>query len=335
MKQIDAISASMFTRLLLCPLQVSLDRLGTQLEASNRQISPNAALGLLVHRAFELSFRNRTSFELAWVEARTEARFAQINFDVLKSYRRTYLRAEKRHADIQSLIAEHDGDAPEPEMDFQAHSGRIIGQIDLFVGGETPFVLDYKTGMIMDEAGNLQEKIVRQLHVYAGAISEQRGIHVRTGYIVPMSQPPIKIDIDPDLASKLLIEMLAAMDEYNDRGQGNQPAMPNEENCHWCRHSHQCASLKAAICNGAMSRPGGFDFVWGEVMSDPQISRSGLCAIQIKPHAGTIEGQFTIFDIPDYVLTNVNKSSLITISGIPRSGEARNWKQGTTRISLQ
>ena len=84
-----------------------------------------------------------------------------------------------------------------------------------------------------------------------------------------------------------------------------------------------------------MSRPGGFDFVWGEVMSNPQISRSGLCAIQIKPHAGTIEGQFTIFDIPDYVLNDINKNSQIAISGIPRSGEARNWKQGTTRISLQ
>jgi hypothetical protein len=325
----------MFNRLLQCPLQVSLDRLNRHPNHANRQIPENAALGLLVHRAFELSYRNKVSFESAWLAAKSEENFIRFDFESLKAYRRTRLRAEKRFMDVQNLVAEHGGNDPEPEVEIQASNGQITGQIDLFVGGKSPFVLDYKTGLIQDEEGNLEEKITRQLHIYAGAISEQRGIVVTTGYIITMTSAPIKIDIDPSYSNELLLQMVTVMNEFNARKQGHQPAIPDVTNCHWCRHAHNCDALKLSIANDNTFRPGGFDSIWGEIMGIPQISRSGLSTIRVKPALGTIQNEFTLFDVPQFLLATVHEGSTVALSGVSQSGEARNWKTGVTRISSQ
>lgn len=295
----------------------------------------NAALGLLVHRTFEISFRNDTSFEAAWTTARAEEKFSRIDFDGMKSFRRTYLRALKRHEEIVRVISDHGGKKPEPELDLHARGGRIIGTVDLFVDGDSPFVLDYKTGVVEDAEGNLQESVSQQLHIYAGMILQQQGLEIPTGYIVSMTAPPIKVQIDQRRATELLDEMLESMDKFNSALPALPPANPEPEICHWCRHIHRCDDLRAAVEARSSFRPGNLEIVWGTVLGTPQISRSGLAAVRIGANSGTIEGEFTIFDVPGHLTQNLADGSHVMISGISHSSSARVWIEGITQLFVQ
>lgn len=333
-RPIDVMSVSLYERLLRCPLQVALGRRREEAGAVNGPPSGNAALGLLVHRAFELSFDGCPDFDEAWKRARAEPQFVGVRFESMPSWRRIRLRANKRHKQLLDLIERHGGGSPRPEVPVQSVDGKISGRIDLLIEGAESFVVDYKTGIVLDGEGELKLSSRRQLQVYSFLLGESTGISTTFGYIVTMKANPIRVEIDAEESRRVALDMVRAMDEFNGCLPNGNPARPDSETCGWCSHTHECPDLRAAVSADISIRPGGRDIAWGTISAPPTVSASGLGAVRVRPETGSVQHEFTLFAVPDYAHHGLSEGSRVLVRGLmPITGDgARKWVNGVTQL---
>lgn len=333
-RPIEVISVSLYERLKRCPLRVSLDRRESSDRPGQHRAHPNAALGLLVHRAFEITFDEEIDLDSAWRKALSEPSFTNINFEMMPAYRRTRLRAERRHAQILSLIQEYSGTETLPEVELRSNNGLIEGRVDLLVTGPSPFIVDYKTGLVHDEDGALHGPVQRQLQVYSALIAEHQGLQVHFGFVVSMKSDPIRVDFDREEVDAVIADMLAEVNSFNERLTVGQVGRPQPDWCRWCRHIHRCGEIKSAIRSSPGTSFGDLDIAWGRVTGEPRHANGKVASLQIEVDEGTSVGTFLLFDIPSNFVSSITTGQRIVVSGMaPARGEnVKRWVNGVSQL---
>ena len=333
-RPIEVISVSLYERLKRCPLRVSLDRRESSDRPGQHRAHPNAALGLLVHRAFELTFDEEIDLDSAWQKALSEPSFTNINFENLPAYRRTRLRAERRHAQLLSLVKEHSGTETLPEVELRSNNGLIEGRVDLLVSGPSPFIVDYKTALVHDEDGDLHGPVQRQLQVYSALVAEQLGLQVRFGFVVSMKSDPIRVDFAREEVDAVVTDMIAEVNSFNERLAIGQIGRPQPDWCRWCRHIHRCGDIRNAIRSSPGTSFGDLDIAWGSVTGEPRHANGQVSSLQIEVDEGTSIGTFLLFDIPSNLVAEVTNGQRIVVSGMApaRGDNVKRWVNGVTQL---
>jgi RecB family exonuclease len=336
-RPIEVVSVSLYEGLKRCPLRVAFDRRETSNPVGQRPVHPNAALGLLVHRAFEITFKEEIDLGTAWREALSEPAFLKFNFETMPAYRRTRLRAERRHEQMLSLVKEYSGSETIPEVQLRSNDGIIEGRVDLLVTGPSPFIVDYKTGLVQDDDGRLHGPVQRQLQVYSALVAQQQGLQIDFGFVVSMKSDPIRVDFIQEEVDAIIADMVAEMKSFNEHLETGQVGRPEPDWCRWCRHIHRCGTIKDAVRLSPGTSFGDLDIVWGKVTDGPRHANGHVASLEVEVAEGTCAGSFLLFDIPSKVVSNVTVGHHIVVSGMAqaRGGNVRRWVNGVTQLHCE
>jgi hypothetical protein len=133
------------------------------------------------------------------------------------------------------------------EVDLQSADGTLRGRADLIVRSQTNhFLIDFKTGGVLDEVGAVREHYVSQLQLYAFLEFEVSGTWPNSARLYPLQGPPVEIEVSPTACSALAAEarrLLKTFDEHV----GAAPASPSPEHCHQCAYACHCDAFWQAI----------------------------------------------------------------------------------------
>ncbi len=180
------------------------------------------------------------------------------------------------------------------EEEFNAHSGKLRGRIDLVRGDE---IIDYKTGALFeadtgDEPPALKAAYVRQLRIYAFLVHEATGHWPRRGLLYPLAGPPVAVDLEPAACETEATEAITLLERYNDAvargGDTNNLATPSPEACRWCPFKTMCPPFWT---NVEESWAGVLDgqAVSGRLNKPPQVVHAGAAwSIGLMADAGTV-----------------------------------------------
>lgn len=123
-------------------------------------------------------------------------------------------------------------------------NGRIRGRPDLIVRGSSEtWVIDYKSGRVLEEEGIPRESYVRQLQLYAMLESETNGRWPSRAYLIPLNGSPVDVAIDEEQTQQLAKELVSSLEAYNETAPAAQPGSPSPEICRYCPYAAFCPAF--------------------------------------------------------------------------------------------
>ncbi len=204
-------------------------------------------------------------------------------------------RARKLVGHLRELLAEA-GPGAETlcETPLRAGDGALHGIVDLIIDSEQLHaVVDYKTGPVMDDAGDVLEDYATQLQLYAVLEHQRSGRWPTRGILLRFGGAPVHVDLDPsecEQAATLAIEALAA---YNALAGRVPPASPSERVCDRCAFAPACPAFWDAV-SAAWSGRGAVRGIveWVEA------SAAGGLTVALTGAHGTQDGDLVIRRLP-------------------------------------
>lgn len=129
------------------------------------------------------------------------------------------------------------------EVDLVARAGRLRGRADLVIRSKDQHaVIDYKSGSVT-QGGNIVPAYERQLQLYSAMEAESSGSWPHTAQVLPLSGPPLEVDVDPDRCDALADSAVALLETFN----ATVPAVPKaivaEDSCPACRFAAVCPAF--------------------------------------------------------------------------------------------
>lgn len=344
------ISPSRLADLRECPRRVELrSRRVGEARASGGYA---ATLGLVAHETLEQLVRSNVPLsewidkvDGAWHEALEAAAERVGDLPGSASQQRRALgRLKRRVLPLLQQVVEESGVDVEllPEVPLSAFGGRLRGQADLIVRGEHALVVvDLKTGLVIHADGSGAREVDRryeeQIQLYAAMVGEHLGRDPTRAVLISSREGLVDIDVDPSRCQEVVHQALRALDDYDERLPGPQPAYPSPSICRWCDVAEECEAFWEVISPGWLSEgdPGG-GAVRGVVVGSVEASASGSLAVTLAPSAGTIDG-------PEALLTGLDPSAAVARPGLmlaavnlvqkPGSSVAR--ASSVTRVLIQ
>jgi hypothetical protein len=276
MKNIESISPARFERLRSCALRVDLE---LESPGSGRKIiTSNAQLiGLIFHKSFELYLGSKSLSPYACWEAAIAEISAMYSRELyVDDYRRQMLFFERRVLDIDNLLKEHENERGSEtvltEFNCSSSDGKIRGVIDLFIDGNVPVIVDFKTG-INSELELISPMVQRQLALYGIIIRELRGVFPKIFVCGMKTKPYELLDID---FNSVHFEVESLVNEFN-VGVRRTTANATFDACRFCIQKGRCAEVwkDHDLCKkiGSLS---------GKVATSPLLARNGLANIQLQ-----------------------------------------------------
>jgi CRISPR/Cas system-associated exonuclease Cas4 (RecB family) len=133
------------------------------------------------------------------------------------------------------------------EVDLQTADGILRGRADLIVRSPTEhFLVDYKTGGVVDEFGAVREHYLSQLRLYACLEFEVSGTWPKSAHIYPLSGQPVEIDVNPTTCAAVAAEARRLIRVFDEQA-GKQPASPSTAHCRQCDYACHCDAFWGAI----------------------------------------------------------------------------------------
>jgi hypothetical protein len=316
-----------------CPLKVAWDQ---STSASPREHSSVEAIGIAAHRAIEMLLRaHQPDAQSAWKAACAEV--AATGTDPLADPRanRVGLRLARRYPQLVAFIDGHATQEALVEVDLATTDGRVRGRADLILVGPHPAVIDIKTGVV-ETAEGVDERHATQVSLYAWLAKETLGLGITEGALFSLRQGLIPIDISPELVELTAARAVQAMEAFNARTPGPQPATPSESECGWCPHVARCDAAWEALSIGSMDHIGlGFS-MRGEVTAPIFASASGTAAVAMEAEDGMAHGPMMVADVPMDVARPLHQGDRVALVALTvRSTEPLSlaWREGVSRIA--
>lgn len=215
-----------------------------------------------------------------------------------------------------------------PEVGFQSPTLRLRGKADSVrqLGSREFEVRDFKTGVVLDERGEVKSEIELQLWAYAFMLLERRpGCHVRL-VVDDGAEREVAFDADARArAKRVLDELLKGMPPAGPSTSG-ELAVPGK-GCWGCQVRHVCPAYLAAAPQWWQQYPDGVDRlsndVWGTVLD---VIGEGRVDVVLRDAAGRrvrIDG----LD-PRHGLTSVLVGKRVWFFGLEATGATRGFDGG-------
>ena len=229
---------------------------------ASRRLSPAAVIGNICHSILDYLVRSREIWNENWLgvmesqwdelvgAAFREAKDAgDTRFSSPESWPQFHLKhsrlrnAGRRLKEILEYLSP--SAVVLPEEPLLAADGRLYGRPDLLIrepGNHQ--VIEYKSGRILAADGvHLMEAYERQLQIYAYLEAQATGDWPSLVQLLPLEGRPLLLEIVPAQAEELVEDILSALDLYNSRVPGAQPAAPSDEVCSSCPHASECEAF--------------------------------------------------------------------------------------------
>lgn len=242
--------------LLACRLRVQLDRSGRT--SSERQPTSNApaVLGDICHAALQQIVESRAILGPTWEAATGEAwevagrRISAENggFDPTSlpnhdlARARTFVVAGRLSEMLLPLGPQVELICEQP---MSALDGRLLGKPDLIArGASCHWIIDYKTGGVREWGTQLPRESYRsQLRLYAVLEHERTGAWPELAFLLPYAEATVEVAIAPEECRQLAESLGRALEAFDERSPGRQPASPDPETCRWCSHAVECDAV--------------------------------------------------------------------------------------------
>ncbi len=293
-------------------------------------------VGLTAHRTIEMCVRSDSlEIEQAWQRACVE--YAALGQDPRNrpDARRTLLRLGRR---LPQLLAFIEACSPVrdllTEQELLSRNGQIYGIVDLIVVGEQSSVVDYKTGFVTEETQPLAHHL-RQLALYAHLVSDCLSTNVSRAAIFSLREGIVTVDVSETVRNPIVEECLAALQTYNERVPGTQPAVPSVGSCSYCPFIGRCDEFW-----GPQGLEGGLELtsgtcITGRVNGPPLLTTSGFGAVELTLGANDLRAVVT--DIPGDLLSDVKAGNIIRcwrLRADPATPATMEWKREQSGIAV-
>jgi hypothetical protein len=134
------------------------------------------------------------------------------------------------------------------ERRVEGRAGRLNGILDLTVlSPSLHAVVDYKTGEVLDEAGQLAGHLQDQLALYCVLEQERTGRWPDRALILRFGGSPVEWTVDQAASERVADEALRLRDDYIQYLGGSPPASPSPATCRHCVFAARCEAFWAAI----------------------------------------------------------------------------------------
>jgi hypothetical protein len=204
-------------------------------------------------------------------------------------------RARKLVGQVQALLTEAGHEAETlTETSLTACDGALHGIIDLIIDSRRLHaVVDYKTGPVTDDAGEVLEHYGTQLQLYAVLEHERSGRWPTRGMLLRFGGAPVPVDLDPGQCEHAAIVAIEAMTAYNALAGRVPPGSPSEGTCGLCAFAPVCPSFWEAVSPSWSGRGA----VRGIVEWAEESAAGGLTVALAEAH-GTQEGDVVVRRLP-------------------------------------
>ena len=161
----------------------------------------------------------------------------------------TAARLRGMAARATALIGEAgDGVQIDCERRLTSHEGRLEGIIDLALMSPTLHaVVDYKTGRVLDEHGELAGSMQQQLALYCVLRHELTGCWPDRAVILRFGGSPVEWAVDQDICQATVEEALRLRASYSEQQGTTPPASPSTTACRFCPFAPRCEAFWEAI----------------------------------------------------------------------------------------
>jgi RecB family exonuclease len=215
-----------------------------------------------------------------------------------------------------------------PEVGFQSPTLRLRGNADIVrqLGSREFEVRDFKTGVVLDERGEVKPEIALQLWAYGFMLLERRpGCDVRL-VVDDGAERVVAFDADARIRAKRVLDELL---------EGMPPAGPSTacelavpgKGCWGCQVRHVCAAYLAAAPQWWQQHPDGVDRlsndVWGTVLDVIGEGRVDVLLRDAADRRVRIDG----LD-PRHGLTSAFVGKRVWFFGLEATGPARGFDGG-------
>jgi hypothetical protein len=242
--------------LMACPRRIELDRDPREASRQAGAFSAPAILGDICHAALQALVESRALLRLGWEDevdgawarasAEISARTPGLDPTELASHDLFRARTGVVAARLRELLEPL---GPEMELTCEAPmaalEGRLRGKPDLIARAAAGhWIIDYKTGGVLDGATELPRAAYRsQLRLYAVLEHERTGAWPDHAFLLSFTQGMVEVAIVPGECADLADSLAAALDAFEKRLPGPQPARPSPEVCRWCEHALSCEAV--------------------------------------------------------------------------------------------
>jgi len=334
-RPLSTVSPTSIERLLACPLRIAFEQATTG--GAVAQGAPRALVGVAIHRAIGLCLGDPTlGVEAAWSRACDE--MAQTGPDPrgAPSARRAFLRLQRRLPDLIEYIHEREPSELLRECVVTSPDGTMSGQVDLLILGERPAIVDHKTGSVLTE-GLPRKSYQRQLAIYAWIVEGSLGVEVDEAALFSLREGIVEVDVSGPVRRSIASEAMSAMEAFNMRAPGAQPATPSAHACGVCPFIGPCDPAWEALHEGGIEGFGWGDAVRGRVRAPIVKSAGGAAAVPLNAQIGTVVGHVTVFDVPIPMVETCSVGDQVSAWRLARRSDepvALAWREGTSNLQI-
>lgn len=175
-----------------------------------------------------------------------------------------------------------------PEVAFLSPTLRLRGKADSIrqLGASAFEIRDFKTGVVLDERGEVKPEIALQLWAYAFMLLERRpGCDVRL-VVDDGAEREVAFDADTRTRAKRILDALLKGMPPAGPSTAGELAVPGKD-CRGCQVRHVCPAYLAAAPNWWQKYPDGVDMlsndVWGTVL---EVIGEGRVDVVLRDVAG-------------------------------------------------
>lgn len=262
-----------------CPARVAFQ----QMSPRRHEANPMSLAGTIVHEALERVVQGEDVYT-AW-DMSVEARIEGDPRDTIPGIRRIR-RRYVRFADQVATFLSSEDSVPVPEAELISSDGAIGGTCDLLIERSTSLVvIDYKSGSVTNDGGDVDPHYADQIRIYAALAAETYEKPISSAVLWSMKQGPIEVPVDAAAIESVMLKARTARDAFNARVPGAQPAKPDPTTCRWCSFKVQCDAYWAELSPGWADLMGSHS-VSGKVVT-VQESKVGLVAVRMSGVVGT------------------------------------------------
>ena len=217
----------------------------------------NAILGTIIHSIYELTAKGELSTMHEMVDKWEELIEKQSNI-LIRKYptisRPDLNNYDKRNKAIRYALAlASRGSAsttPDnniitlPEERIECQDIGLIGVIDkLVIDNDQIDIIDYKSGAVTDENGNIKEDYVVQLHLYAAMCTHKKLGEIHSLKLIDINGEVYGVPYDEQRAQQLLVDVQNSISRLNKALEDRDfdgLINPDAERCCYCSCRHIC-----------------------------------------------------------------------------------------------
>ena len=276
-----------------------------------------------------------------------EARLARVSADFLAvldslSAGRPVRRARPAAARLRNVAARAVAvvsEAAEPaeircERRLEGRAGLLTGILDLTVFSPALHaVVDYKTGGVLDEEGELAGHLQDQLALYCILEQERTGRWPDRAIILRFGGSPVEWTVDQAAAQRVADEALQLREDYLQYVGACPPASPSPATCTHCVFAPRCEAFWEAITPEWATD---VVAVRGVVLWAERSSAGGI-TVCLADAEGTVAGEIVVQQIPEsFSESDVAPGTRLALAGLwsDRDGllnagsSLRSWSEG-------